>query len=739
MWDNPGMVSVQHSVANTDGETPFDEVLADGLPPAAREVLARAVEWARACYGERQLSSGEGVWEHALGMALIAVSLRLDLDARVAALLFAVHEFDAKAQERIEEDFGPLTGKLAEGLRRLNRLQITSRTETGTPADLRAQTEVLRKMVLALAEDIRVVLLRLASRVQTLRHFTLHKECTNLDIARESMDLYAPLANRLGVWQLKWELEDLAFRFLEPETYKKIAKQLDERRVEREAFIAASIERLKHDVAAIGVKAEVYGRPKHIFSIWNKMRKKNVDFDQVYDVRALRVLVDKEQDCYAVLGLVHELWEPIEQEFDDYIRKPKGNNYQSLHTAVRTADGRAMEVQIRTNDMHRHAEMGVAAHWRYKEGAKDGGSDYDEKISLLRQLLSWRDEVTDGAVWEEHTKAAALDDTVYVVTPQGRVIDLAAGATPIDFAYRLHTDIGHRCRGARVDGQMVPLDTPLKSGQKVEIVVAKQGGPSRDWLNPQLGYLVTSNARAKVRRWFVQQDEDETMVQGRAIVTKELQRGGMTQANQDDLASRLGFKDPQSFYLAVGRGDISGRQIHNAVLPEAPPVVEPELIIRESKKPSSEDKVLVVGVGRLLTQLARCCKPVPPDPIQGFVTRGRGVSIHRTDCSSFQNIARHHPERIVAATWGSSSAATKAHADVYPVDISLEAHDRPGLLRDVSDVFTRDKINVIGVNTVSKSGRAFMRFTIEVSGTEPVQRVIQQIGEVKGVVSASRA
>ncbi|MDP5241250.1 bifunctional (p)ppGpp synthetase/guanosine-3',5'-bis(diphosphate) 3'-pyrophosphohydrolase [Uliginosibacterium sp. 31-16] len=733
------MVSVQHSVANTDGETPFDEVLAAGLPPESRSMLARAVELAQSCYGDRQLSSGEGVWEHALGMALIAVSLRLDADARVAALLFALHEFDAKADEHIEEAFGPLIAKLAEGLRRLNRLQMTSRTETGTPADLRAQTEVLRKMVLALAEDIRVVLLRLASRVQTLRHFAAHKECTNLDIARESMDLYAPLANRLGVWQLKWELEDLSFRFLEPDTYKKIAKQLDERRVEREAFIAESIDRLKHDVAAIGVTgAEVYGRPKHIYSIWNKMRNKNVDFDQVYDVRALRVLVDEVRDCYAVLSLVHELWEPIAKEFDDYILKPKGNNYQSLHTAVRTADGRSMEVQIRTRDMHRHAEMGVAAHWRYKEGAKDGGSDYDEKIALLRNLLSWRDEVTDGAMWEEHTKAAALDDTVYVVTPQGRVIDLAAGATPIDFAYRLHTDLGHRCRGAKVDGQMVPLDTPLQSGQKVEIVTAKQGGPSRDWLNPQQGYLVTSNARAKVRRWFVQQEEEETAAHGKAIVLKELQRGGMTQANQDDLASKLGFKDTHSFYLAVGRGDISGRQIHNAVLPEVPVAPEPELIIRQSHKPSSEDKVLVVGVGRLLTQLARCCKPVPPDAIQGFVTRGRGVSIHRSDCSSFQNIARHHPERIVPAEWGTHATHAKQHNEVFPVDIALEAHDRPGLLRDISDVFTRDKLNVIGVNTVSKSGRAHMRFTIEVTGTEPVQRAIQQIGEVQGVVSVSR-
>lgn len=734
------MVSVQHSVASADGDTPFEELLADGLPPEARGVLAQALAMAREQYGELRLSTGEGVWEHALGMALIAVSLKLDLDARVAALFFALHEFDPHAEASIEAAFGPTAAKLAEGLRRLNRLNVRSRTDSGSPADLRAQTEILRKMVLALAEDLRVVLLRLASRVQTLRHFASIKQCNNPDIARESMDLYAPLANRLGVWQLKWELEDLSFRFLEPEAYKQIARQLDERRVEREAFIADSIARLKQAIAAIGVQAEVYGRPKHIYSIWNKMRSKNLDFDQVYDVRALRVLVSEVRDCYAVLSLVHELWEPIQKEFDDYILKPKGNNYQSLHTAVRAADGRAMEVQIRTYDMHRHAELGVAAHWRYKEGASgDGAANYNEKIALLRQLLSWRDEVTDASVWEEHTKAAALDDTVYVVTPQGRVIDLVAGATPIDFAYRLHTDLGHRCRGARVDGQMVPLDTPLVSGQSVEIITAKQGGPSRDWLNPQLGYLVTSNARAKVRRWFVQQEEEETAGQGRAIISRELQRAGMTHASLDDLASRLGFKDVHSLQLAVGRGDVSGRQIHNAVLPEVPAAPEPELVLREERKHGGDDRILVVGVGRLLTQLARCCKPVPPDPIQGFVTRGRGVSIHRCDCPSFLNIAKQHPERIVPAEWGSQGRGAKAANEVFPVDISLEAHDRPGLLRDVSDVFTRDKLNVVGVNTVSRSGRAYMRFTIEVSGSEPVQRVIQQIREVQGVLAVSRA
>lgn len=738
------MVSVQHSVANTDATSSLPEVLGEGLPIEARDTLARAIDWAQTVYGDATLGTGESTWQHALGMALICVSLRLDLETRLASILFAVGEDDDKLATQVEERFGVMVARLAEGGRRLNRLRLVS--HGSTHADLHAQTEVLRKMVLAMAEDIRVILLRLASRTQTLRHFAERKDEGNdavrQEIARESLDLYAPLANRLGVWQLKWELEDLSFRFLEPQTYKRIAKQLDERRVEREAFIHDAIERLQKEITALGIQAEVYGRPKHIYSIYNKMRSKHLDFSQVYDVRAFRVLVDKVEECYAVLSVVHQLWVPIPNEFDDYILKPKGNNYQSLHTAVRAPDGRALEVQIRTYDMHKHAELGVAAHWRYKEGATSSSGAYDEKIALLRELLSWRDEVTDASAWEEQQRRAALDDTIYVVTPQGRVLDLAAGATPIDFAYRLHTDLGHRCRGAKVDGQMVPLDTALANGQMVEIITAKQGGPSRDWLNPQLNYLVTTNARAKVRRWFVQQEEEETAAQGRAIVAKELQRMGQTQASLDALADKLGFKDTTTFFLAVGRGDVGSRQIHNAFQTEpAAPAKPDDVPIGKRRAGESSDGITIVGVGKLLTQLARCCKPVPPDDIQGFVTRGRGVSIHRTDCKSFQNIAHRHPERIVPADWGTGGGApTPAQPpEVYPVDISVEAVDRQGLLRDISDVFSRDKLNVIGVNTVSKAGRAYMRFTVEVSSASSVQKILQQVGEVKGVEATARA
>ncbi|MCX9156707.1 bifunctional (p)ppGpp synthetase/guanosine-3',5'-bis(diphosphate) 3'-pyrophosphohydrolase [Niveibacterium sp. 24ML] len=733
------MVQVAHSLANSDSALPSAASLAEGLGEGAAAPLQAALEWIVPLYGEHTLNTGEPVLRHALGMTLITVSLRLDLETRLAAMLFAVVEYVDQPGEEIERRFGRDVARLTDGMARLSGLRlITRQAAQSTAPDVRAQTEVLRKMLLAMVEDIRVVLLRLASRTQTLRYLTEHECDSREELARESMALYAPLANRLGVWQLKWELEDLSFRFLEPQTYKRIAKMLDERRVEREAFIENATTRLRNDLAAAGVEAEVYGRPKHIYSIYNKMAAKHLDFSQVYDVRALRVLVHDVRECYTALGLVHSIWQPIAGEYDDYISKPKGNNYQSLHTAVRAADGRALEVQIRTLEMHRHAELGIAAHWRYKEGSRETG-EYDEKIALLRQLLSWRDEISDSSQWESHYKNASLDDTIYVMTPQGRVVDLTSGATPIDFAYRVHTDLGHRCRGAKVNGQMVSLNTALENGQVVDIIAAKQGGPSRDWLNPQLGYLATSNARSKVRRWFTLQDEAETLSQGRTIALKELQREGHAHSSLDDLGSRLGFKNTDAFLIAVGRGDVGTRQIQLALRGDSStPEPAPDVVIGRSRKRNSDDKILIVGVGRLLTNLGRCCKPAPPDAITGFVTRGKGVSIHRADCRDFKHLAIRHPERVVAAAWGASEAAANV-ADVYPIDIAVEANDRQGLLRDISEILSREKLNVIAVNTMSKSGRAFMRFTIEVRNASQAQRALTLIGDVSGVERARRA
>jgi GTP pyrophosphokinase len=733
------MVSVTHALSGADEERTLVDRLCEGLDDADRARLARAVDSMRTHYGDAKLGTGEATLQHALGMALICVSLKMDAETRIAALCFSLHAVMDNATEYLEKHFGARVARLVNGMHRLNGLRVITRRTANTHApEMRQQAETLRKMLLAMVEDIRVVLMRLASRTQTLRYYA-GTECeARLDVARESLDIYAPLANRLGVWQLKWELEDLSFRFLEPDTYKQVAKMLDERRVEREQFIADAIRKLGEETRKSGVKAEVYGRPKHIYSIYHKMRSKKLDFSQVYDVRALRVLVDEIKDCYTVLGIVHQLWTPIPREYDDYILKPKGNNYQSLHTAVMAGDGRALEVQIRTHDMHRHAEYGVAAHWRYKEGSGPAGSAYDEKIALLRSLLSWRDEVSDADQWEAKYRDASLDDTIYVITPQGRVVDLPRGATPVDFAYALHSELGHRCRGAKVDGHLIPLNTPLESGQTVEITVAKEGGPSRDWLNPQQGYATTGRARRKIKQFFSQLEQGELLERGRGVIHKELQREGQTQTNIEALAERMGFKTADAMFMAAGRGDVGPRAVQLALsgpeTSEAPS--EDKVVIGRARSGKGDEDILVVGVGKLMTSLARCCKPAPPDAIEGFVTRGRGISVHRVDCHDFKIMARRNPERVIAADWGDSAAAPNHR---YPVDLVVYAADRQGLLRDITDVLSREHLNVIAVNTLTRKGQAKMRFTVEVGGAQHVQRALALISEVPGIEQARRA
>lgn len=740
------MVSVVHSVAAQSDFQQFFATLAEGLEPAESARLEQVVAYAWEVYGEAALGSGERIWSHALGMAVIIAGLRLDADSRMAAVLFAVPSHDENGIARIEERFGKPVADLVNGISRLNRLRpitkgfAAANIEGGdaNPAEMKAQIEVLRKMLLAIVEDIRVVLLRLASRTQTLRYYAAHADELRAEVARETLELYSPLANRLGVWELKWELEDLSFRYLHPETYKKIAGMLDEKRSEREAFIADAVRRVHEELAAAGVRsAEVYGRPKHIYSIWSKMRKKGIEFSEVYDVRALRIIVDDIKDCYTALGIVHNLWSPISREFDDYISNPKGNNYRSLHTAVRCPDGRSLEIQIRTGEMHKHAELGVAAHWRYKEGSKrTHEDDYDEKIAWLRQLLTWKDEVADSSDWISHYKQAALDETLYVITPQGKVVDLPQGATPVDFAYRVHTDLGHRCRGAKVNGQLVTLNTPLETGQRIEIITAKHGGPSRDWLNPALGYIHTRSARVKVRSWFSNLALEETLAEGRAIVGKELQRLGQTSANLEELAHKLGFLRADDLYIAAARGEMNLRQFQlvargGDLLAETQ--LPDEVQTRPSRPVAGNQGILIVGVDNLLIQLARCCKPAPPDEIQGFVTRGKGVSIHRMDCPNFANLAALHPERVIETDWGQQTTG------VFATDIVVDAHDRQGLLRDISDIFTREKLNVIGVNTQSKQGKAHMGFTVEITGLPQLQRTLGLIHEVDGVVGVRRA
>ena len=740
------MVSVVHSVAAQSDFEQFLAVLSQGLPPAEAANLKNVVEYAWEAYGDKTLGSGERIWSHALGMAVIIAGLKMDAASRMAAVLFAIPAQDEHGIARIEERFGKPAAHLVRGVSRLDRLRpitkgfVAANPEAGeaNPAEMKAQIEVLRKMLLAMVEDIRVVLLRLASRTQTLRFYAANPDELRIQVARETLELYSPLANRLGVWELKWELEDLSFRFLHPDIYKKIASMLDEKRSEREQFITNAVAKVREELAAAGVeKAEIYGRPKHIYSIWNKMRKKGVEFSEVYDVRALRIIVDDLKDCYTALGIVHNLWSPISKEFDDYISNPKGNYYRSLHTAVRCPDGRSLEIQIRTGEMHKHAELGVAAHWRYKEGSKrTSEDDYDEKIAWLRQLLTWKNEVADSSDWVAHYKQAALDETLYVMTPQGKVVDLPQGSTPVDFAYRVHTDLGHRCRGAKVNGHLVPLNTPLETGEQVEIVTAKQGGPSRDWLNPTLGYIHTKSARIKVRAWFSNLALEETLSEGRALVAKELQRAGQTSANIEELAHKVGFSRADDLYIAAARGELNQRQFQlvargGDLLAETQ--LPDEVQTRPSKPVAGNQGILIVGVDKLLTQLARCCKPAPPDEIQGFITRGKGISIHRMDCSNFSNLAAMHPERVIETDWGIQTTG------VFAADIIVDAHDRQGLLRDISEIFTREKLNVVGVNTQSKSGKAHMSFTVEINNLQHLHRTLTLIHEVEGVVGVRRA
>ncbi|WP_395011601.1 RelA/SpoT family protein [Undibacterium sp.] len=736
-----------------------DAQLVEGLSPADAARITQALEFVTPFFEDRNIVTEQNALQFAVGVASTLAMLRTDADTRIAGILFELSEMNPLAAEKIEAKFGKEIAELVAGVRRLMRLREATLTQhdVGRGKDeaerTASQMEVLRKMVLAMANDMRVVLVRLASRVTTLRYFA---ECKRDDgavqqYASETMDLYAPLANRLGVWQLKWELEDLSFRFLEPEQYKRIAKMLEEKRVERESFVVSAIDRLEKELAAVDVKAEVSGRPKHIFSIWKKMKGKKVDFDELYDVRAFRVIVDDIKDCYTVLGILNNLWTPIPKEFDDYISRPKPNGYKSLHTVVIVDDGRPLEVQIRTKEMHQFSEFGVAAHWRYKEtgGSNFSAQEYDEKIAWLRQLLAWKNEVSDVVVdheqlqreWVEKVKAATLDDRIYVLTPQARVIELPTGATPVDFAYQLHTDVGHRCRGARVDGVMVPLNTKLKNGQTVEIITLKIGsiqtGPSRDWLTPE--YTVGTRTRSKIRAWFNAIDQEITLSTGRGMIEKTLQREGKTSVNLEELARKLSFASLDDLFLAVGKEEFSLRQVETALRDDPEPEQGPEFVISNKIRATSVEHgaksgVLVVGTEGLMTQLARCCKPAPPDDIVGFVTRGKGVSIHRLTCKNFGEMRNKAPERVIQTTWGDGGKDT-----VYPVDIFVMAQDRQGLLRDISEVFSREKINVIGVNTQSAKGQAKMSFTAEINGTSQLQKAMTVIREVSGVQDVRRA
>ncbi len=725
---------------------------ADGAPFQA---LQRARAFAEPLLAGQQLDTGEDALQHADGVAAILESIGAGPAMRVAAYLVYAGDYLQRPEEVVAKAFGEQYASLVTHTRKLVQIQRAAREAQVGPEQRAQQTERVRKMLLAFSRDLRVVLLRLASRLQTLRWFAATKQACPPALAQESQQVFAPLANRLGIWQIKWELEDLAFRFLQPEDYRQLAALLAEKRAQREDGIEATRRQLQAELLAVGLPAEVQGRPKHLYSIWKKMQGKALALERVFDMRALRVIVADVPACYAALSRVHERYRSVPGEYDDYIARPKGNGYQSLHTVVLGDDGRPVEVQIRTAAMHEHAEHGVAAHWAYKEAGAKGyagvtaAGEFEERVAearkaVLRQLLAWeRDFAGQGGAAAPVSAAAGgagalFEDRIYVFTPQATVIELSAGATPVDFAYALHTDLGHRCRGARIDGVMVPLNTPLTNGQTVEVVAAKEGGPSLDWLNSELGYLRSQRSRAKVRAWFNAQAQQSTVARGRELVEKLLQREGRTAIKLDDLAAQLGFKGADALFEVVGKDEFSLRNIEIVLRPPAPVEAADEgIVLRRTR--ATEGGVLVVGVESLLTQLSRCCRPAPPDAIEGYVTRGRGVAIHRAHCPNFRHMAAQQPERVIPVAWGPPPAGREA---AYPVDVLVEGADRPGLLRDISEVFAKDRMNVTGVHTQSVRGpggpSAYMTFTVEVANAQRLATALRQVMQVPGIRHARR-
>lgn len=604
----------------------------------------------------------------------------------------------------------------------------------GAHPDQAAQVENIRKMLLAMVADIRTIIIRLAQELLYLRSLKTASQARQREAAQLTLQVYAPLANRLGIWQLKWEMEDLAFRYAEPETYRHIASALAEKRVEREQFIDKVLTKLRQLLTENGIKAQVKGRPKHIYSIWKKMQRKEQELDELYDLRAVRVLVDSVRDCYTVLGIVHGEWRHIPKEFDDYIATPKGNNYQSLHTAVIGPDDKAVEIQVRTWDMHNHAEFGVAAHWRYKEGAgRDVG--LEEKIAWLRQLL----EAEGDDDFIDRFQDEVFQDRIYALTPRGGVIDLPAGATPVDFAYHVHTEVGHRCRGAKVNGRIVPLTYQLATGDRVEILTSKTGEPSRDWLSPHAGYVRSSRARDKIRYWFRQQSHETNLVRGREILERELERYDASDITAKQLAKQLKLPDGDAVCLALGAGDLSPHQVANTIQRmtgsvEVFPETFKRLENRGNNRRGRNKGVNIEGVDDLLTHLARCCQPLPPDPISGFITRGRGISVHRRDCPHLLRLESREPDRVIAVDWGDEAPAR------HNVDIRIDAQDRHGLLKDITSLMSEEKTSIMAINTQRDDQRATVRIdvTVDISGMDQLGRILNRLAALPNVFKAHR-
>ncbi|MCD6288865.1 MAG: GTP diphosphokinase [Anaerolineae bacterium] len=717
------------STRNPSGLEGLLELLPKTWPASDMELIKSAYELAAAAHEGQTRASGEAYIHHPLAVAAILAELNLDPAVIAAALLHDVAEDTPYDIDYIREHFGDEVARLVDGVTKLEHIDQLRRPDAPLQDE---KAESLRKMFLAMVDDVRVVLIKLADRLhnmRTLGSLPVHKRRR---IARETLEIFAPLANRLGIWQIKWELEDLAFRHLEPATYRELAHKIRQRRQERERLVQRAVQILEDELKKANIEATVTGRSKHIYSIWRKMKRKGVDFDQIYDAQGVRIIVQTEQDCYAALGVVHGLWHPIPGEFDDYIATPKDNMYRSLHTAVWGPNGRPLEVQIRTWEMHRTAEYGIAAHWRYKEQIGKRDVEFENKIAWLRQLMEWRQEVTDAREFVDSMKTDVFQDRVYTFTPRGDVIDLPAGSTPIDFAYRVHTEVGHRCRGARVNGKLVPLNYQLRNGDQVEIITAKRGGPSRDWLNPNLGYVRTQRARGKIRQWFRRQDRDVNIAEGREILDRELKRLSV-EISYESIAKKFNFESIDDLLAAIGYGDINPQQIATKVLESERK--EEVTTVSPGEQPLPDipmDGVSIQGVSGLLVHPARCCNPLPGDDIIGYVTRGRGVSIHKRDCPNV--LFTREPERLVEVSWGMAGQHT------YPVSIIVRAFDRAGLLRDIATVVADEKVNMREAQAVTglKDNTAVITATLDVTGVAQLSRLLTKIEQLPNVIEARR-
>ncbi|HKK54944.1 GTP diphosphokinase [Marinobacter sp.] len=708
------------------------------------ELFRRACDMAavidlKAVREDQMWAPGTSSFRTGIEMAQVLVELHLDQASLMAAILYRAVREERIPLADIQGGFGDEVAGLIRGVLQMAAISSIHHPLKGNVlGQNEGQLDNVRKMLVTMIDDVRVALIKLAERTCAIRAVKNAPEEKRMRVAREVFDIYAPLAHRLGIGHIKWELEDLSFRYLHSTAYKKIARLLDEKRLDREDYIKRVIAALQEELGHSGIQADLSGRAKHIYSIWRKMRRKGIDFSQVYDVRAVRILVPEVRDCYAALGIVHTLWRHIPNEFDDYIANPKENGYQSLHTAVIGSEGKVMEVQIRTRQMHEEAELGVCAHWLYKgmdRGNKSVG--YDAKINWLRQVLEWQEELGDLSGLADHLKSDVSSDRVYVFTPEGHVVDLPQGATPVDFAYRVHTEVGHACRGAKVNNRIVPLTYSLKTGDQVSILTSSKQAPSRDWLNPSLGYIQTSRARAKATHWFKQQNRDQNIADGRAILADEFKRLSLDEIDLDELARKVNYSGADDMFAATGAGDLRPTHVAHVAQQMLEPKSE-QLDLRLTSSPrkpyDTESDIQILGVGKLKTQVAKCCKPLPGDPIGGYITVGRGVTVHSQDCPTFLNLQQLEPNRIIEVNWGGQPIA------VYPVDIEIEAYDRSGLLRDITQVLSSSRSDVLAMNTTSNrdENTATMTVTLEISSIEQLARLLARIRNLPNIIDARR-